>query len=140
MNTQDVPYAYLARPHWERDDVKVFPDLESLVAHCDDGLTFPGPDSVLVVAVYRDGSEVEVPKEAYSVPDPVSKAKAEDFIRWRSDPDAHSIRQFCGLFRANPDLPFEEQVAQCIETSPWRWKTSEELASSDAVSHGGKAL
>ena len=140
MNNQDQPYAYLARPYWERDDVKVFPDLESLVARCDDGLTFGGPDSIQVVAVYRDGREVKVPREVYSVPDTVSKAKAEDFIRWRSDPDASSIRKFRGLFRANPDSPFEEQVAQYIETSPWRWKTSEELASSDAVSHGGKAL
>ena len=140
VNNQDQPYAYLARPYWERDDVQVFPDLESLVARCDDGLTFRGPGSVQVMAVFRDGDEVEVPKEAYSFPEPVSKAKAEDFIRWRSDPDATSSRELCGLFRTNPDSPFEEQVAQYIETSPWRWKTSEELASSDAVSHGRKAL
>ena len=141
VNNQDEPYEYLARPYWERDDVKVFADLESLITRCDDGQTFGGPGSVQVTAVFRDGREVKVPREAYSVPDLVSKAKAKDFIRWRSDPDAPSIsRGFCGLFRANPDLPFEEQVAQYIETSPWRWKTSEELASSDAVSHGGKAL
>ena len=140
MSKQDQSYAYLARPHWERDDVKVFPNLESLVTCCDDGLTFPGPDSVLVMAVYRDGREVKVPREVYSVTDPVSKAEAEDFIRWRSDPDAPSFREVCGLFRANPDLPFDDQVDQYIDNSPWRWKTSEELASSDVVSHGGKAL
>ena len=105
MSKQDQSYAYLARPHWERDDVKVFPNLESLVTCCDDGLTFPGPDSVLVMAVYRDGREVKVPREVYSVTDPVSKAEAEDFIRWRSDPDAPSFREVCGLFRASPDLP-----------------------------------
>ena len=120
--------------------MKVFPNLESLVTRCDDGLTFPGPDSVLVMAVYRDGREVKVPREVYSVTDPVSKAEAEDFIRWRSDPDAPSFREVCGLFRANPDLPFDDQVDQYIDNSPWRWKTSEELASSDVVSHGGKAL
>ena len=133
MNNQDQPYAYLARPHWERDDVKVFPDLESLVTRCDDGRTFLGPGGVQVVAVYRDGDEVEVPKEAYSVPDPVSREQAEEFVRWRSG-------RLWGLLRADPDLPFEEQVAQYIDNPPWRWKTSEELASSDAVSHGGKAL
>ena len=140
MNNQDQPYAYLARPHWYRDDVKVFPDLESLVARCDDGQTFPGPDSVLVIAVYRDGREVNMPREVYSVPDPVSREKAEEFVRWRSEPDTSGLRHLRGLRRANPDLPFEEQVAQYIENSSWRWKTSEELASSDAVSHGGKAL
>ena len=133
MSSQDEPYAYLARPHWERDDVKVFPDLESLVARCDDGLTFPGPHSVLVMAVYRDGSEVKVPREVYSVQDPVSREQAEEFVRWCSE-------RLWGLRRADPDMPFEEQVAQYIENPPWRWKTSEELASSDAVSHGGKAL
>ena len=133
MNNQDQPYAYLARPDWERDDVEVFPDLESLVARCDDGLTFPGPHSVLVMAVYRDGREVEVSKEVYCVQDPVSREQAEEFVRWRSG-------RFRGLLRADSDLPFEEQVAQYIDNPPWRWKTSEELASSDAVSHGGKAL
>ncbi len=133
MNNQDQPYAYLARPHWYRDDVKVFPDLESLVACCDNGLTFSGPHSVLVIAVYRDGREVKVPREVYSFQDPVSREKAEEFVRWRS-------RRLRGLRRADPDLPFEEQVAQYMENPPWRWKTSEELASSDAVSHGGKAL
>ncbi len=136
MNNQDQPYAYLARPHWYRDDVKVFPDLESLVARCDDGQTFPGPHSVLVVACYRDGSEVKVPREVYSFQDPVSREEAELFVRQRLD----SGHIGWGLFRANTDSPFDEQVAQYIETSPWRWKTSEELASSDAVSHGGKAL
>ena len=136
MNNQDQPYAYLARPHWERDDVKVFPDLESLVTRCDDGQTFPGPHSVLVIAVYRDGREVKVPREVYSVPDPVSREKAEEFVR----ADSSDVRRLLGFRRADPDLPFEEQVAQYIDNPPWRWKTSEELASSDAVSHGGKAL
>ena len=140
MNNQDQPYAYLARPHWERDDVQVFPDLESLVARCDDGLTFPGPHSVLVVAVYRDGSEVNMPREVYCVQDPVSREQAEEVVRWRSEADISLDRRLRGLLRADPDLPFEEQVAQYIENPPWRWKTSEELASSDAVSHGGKAL
>ena len=116
--------------------MQVFPDLESLVARCDDGLTFPGPHSVLVMAVYRDGHEVEVPREMYSVPDPVSREKAEEFVRANSS----DVRRLLGFRRADPDLPFEEQVAQYIENPSWRWKTSEELASSDAVSHGGKAL
>ena len=140
MSNQDEPYAYLARPHWERDDVKVFPDLESLVTRCDDVQTFRGPGSVLVFAVYRDGREVKMPREAYSVPDPVSQEQAEEFVRRRAESDSGSITRMRGLLRSDPDLPFEEQVAQYIETSPWRWKTSEELASSDAVSHGGKAL
>ena len=133
MNNQDQPYAYLARPDWERDDVEVFPDLESLVTRCDDGLTFPGPHSVLVMAIYRDGSEVKVPREVYSVQDPVSREEAEEFVHCRS-------QWLRGLRGTDPDLSFEEQVAQYIENPPWRWKTSEELASSDAVSHGGKAL
>ena len=133
MNNQDEPYAYLAIPHWERDDVKVFPDLESLVTRCDDGLTFGGPGSIQVMAVYRDGREVKVPREVYSVPDPVSREQAEEFVRWRSE-------RLRGLRLADPVLPFEQQVAQYMENPPWRWKTSEELASSDAVSHGGKAL
>ena len=133
MNNQDQPYAYLARPYWERDNVKVFPDLESLVTRCDDGLTFGGPGSIQVMAVYRDGREVKVPWEVYSVSDPVSREQAEEFVRWRSE-------RLLGFRRADPDLPFEEQVAQYIDNPPWRWKTSEELASSDAVSHGGKAL
>ena len=128
VNNQDQPYAYLARPYWERDDVKIFPDLESLVTRCDDGLTFPGPLTVCVIAVYRDGREVKVPREVYSVSDPVSREQAEEFVRWRSER------------LADPDLPFEEQVAQYIDNPPWRWKTSGELASSDAVPHGGKAL
>ena len=140
MNNQDEPYAYLAVPHWERDDVKVFPDLESLVARCDDGLTFRGPGSVQVMAVFRDGREVEVPIEAYSVQDPVSQEQAEEFVRRRAESDSGSITRMRGLLRSDPDLPFEEQVAQYIETSPWRWKTGAELASSDAVAHGGKAL
>ena len=138
MNNQDQPYAYLARPYWERDDVQVFPDLASLVTRCDDGQTFPGPHSVLVMAVYRDGREVEAPKEVYSVPATVSREEAEDSVRADSSQD----RRLRGLRLADPDLPFEEQVAQYIENPPWRltWKTSEELASSDAVSHGGEAL
>ncbi len=128
MNNQDQPYAYLARPHWYRDDVKVFPDLESLVARCDDGQTFPGPHSVLVVACYRDGSEFKVTRNVYSVQDPVSREKAEEFVHGRS-------RWMRGVHGTDPFLPFEEQVAQYIETSPWRWKTAAELAS-----HGGKAL
>ena len=60
MNNQDQPYAYLARPYWERDDVKVFPDLESLVTRCDDVQTFPGPGSIQVMAVFRDGDDAAV--------------------------------------------------------------------------------
>ena len=121
MNNQDEPYAYLAVPHWERDDVKVFPDLESLVARCDDGLTFGGPGSIQVMAVYRDGREVKVPWEVYSVSDPVSREQAEEFVRWRSER--------LGVLRlVDPDLPFEEQVAQYMENLPWRWKTGAEVA------------
>ena len=133
MNNQGQPYAYLTRPHWERDDVKVFPDIQSLVTRCDDGQTFTGPGSVRVMAVYPDGRELEVPREVYSVPDPVSREKAEEFVRRRSDPAF-------GCLRSNPDLSFEDQVAKFIETSPWRWKSVKELASPDAVSHGGKPL
>ena len=136
MNNQDRPYAYLARPHLYRDDVKVFPDLNSLVTRCDDGRTFRGPDSVHVLAVYQDGREVEAPRDAYSVPDPVSREEAEAFVRWRSDPATGDARMLFGSFRSNPDASFEDQVTQYIENSPWRWKTAEEIE----CDHGGKAL
>ena len=113
--------------------MQVFPDLESLVARCDDGRTFPGPHGVLVMAVYRDGSEVKVPREVYSVQDRVSREEAEEFVQERS----RWLRRLPGT---DPDLSFEEQVAQYIGNPPWRWKTVEELASSNAVSHGGEAL
>ena len=128
-----APYAYLAKPHWERDEWKVFPDLQSLVTGSDEGQTFKGPDSIQVIAVYRDGHEIEVPRDAYSVSNPVSRKEAEAFIRWRSDPAAGSLRRLAGLLRANPDLPFEDQVAQYIENSPWRWKTAEELPAADSL-------
>ena len=86
MSEQDQPYAYLAKPHWHRDDVEVFPDLASLVTRCDAGKTFRGPDS---------------------------------------------LTRLRGAFRASPDLPFEDQVAQYIESSPWRWKCVEELISQE---------
>ena len=126
MNNQDQPYAYLARPHWYRDDVEVFPDVQSLVTRCDDGKTFRGPDGVKVMAVYRDGHEVEVPKEAYSVPDPASKEEAEAWVCERLKTGS----RFRGALRSNPDLSFEEQIEEYIKTSPWRWKTVKELASS----------
>ena len=131
------PYACLARPKWHRDDAKVFPDLESLVTTCDNNATFAGPDHFDVVTVYREGYEVDVPKEVYSVPDPVSKEEAESFIRKRLDSAPDSALRLRGAFRADPDLPFGEQVAQFIETSPWRWKTVAELECEDL---GGKAL
>ena len=135
MNNQDQPYAYLVRPHWHRDDVKVFPDLNSLVTRCDDGRTFSGPDSVQVMAVYQDGREVEALRDAYSVPDPASREEAEAFVLWRAEPD-HSHRRLAGSFRCDPDAPFEDQVTQYIENSPWRWKTLEEIERD----HGGNTL
>ena len=128
-----APYAYLAKPHWERDAWKVFPDLQSLAAGSDDGQTFKGPDSIQVIAVYRDGHETEVPRDAYSVSNPVTREEAEDFIRWRSGPAAGSSRRLAGLLRASPDRPFEDQVVQYIEKSPWRWKTAEELPEADSL-------
>ena len=136
MNNQDQPYAYLVRPHWHRDDVKVFPDLNSLVTRCDDGRTFSGPDSVQVMAVYQDGREVEAPRDAYSAPDPVSREQAEEFVRWRSDRSMSHIRRLVGSFRSNPDAPFKDQVTQYIENSPWRWKAAEEIE----CDHGGSML
>ena len=117
MSEQDQPYAYLAKPHWYRDNVEVFPDLASLVTRCDADKTFRGPDSVQIWAVYRAGKEVEVPKEVYSVPNPCSKEEAESFVQRRLDSDSDSLRRLAGLFRANPDLPFEDQVAQYVENS-----------------------
>ena len=124
---QDKPFAYVVRPHYERDDVKVYPDLESLVARCDEGLTMTGPDAVRVMAAYRDGREDEVPPDAYSVPEPVSRVEAEEFIRWRSEPGAPGFRKAAGCLRSNPELPLEDQVRAYIDNSPWRWKTPEEV-------------
>ena len=131
-DSEIAPYAYLAKPHWHRDEWKVFPDLQSLAAGSDDGQTFKGPDSIQVIAVYRDGREVEVPRDAYSVSNPVTTEEAEAFIRWRSDPASGSSRRLAGLLIANPDLPLKDQVVQYIEKSPWRWKTAEELAVDDS--------
>ena len=128
-----APYAYLAKPHWHRDEWKVFPDLQSLAAGSDDSQTFQGPESIQIVAVYRDGHETEVPRDAYSVSNPVTTEEAEAFIRWRSDPASGSSRRLAGLLRANPDLPFEDQVVQYIENSPRRWKTAEELPEADSL-------
>ena len=128
-----APYAYLAKPHWERDAWKVFPDLQSLAAGSDDGQTFKGPDSIQVIAVYRDGHETEVPRDAYSVGNPVTTEEAEAFIRWRSDPASGSSRRLAGLLIANPDLPLKDQVVQYIENSPRRWKTAEELPEADSL-------
>ena len=125
---EDRPFAYVARPHYERDEVRVYPDLETLVARCDEGRTMAGPDAVRVMAAYRDGREDEVSREAYSAPEPVSRKDAEEFIRWRSEPGASEVRKLVGCLRSNPDLPFEEQVKEYIENPPWRWKTAEEVA------------
>ena len=131
MSKKDEPYAYLAEPHWHRDDASVFPDLASLVTRSDAGKTFRGPDSVQIWAVYRDGKQVEVPKEAYSAPNPCSKEEAESFVRRRLDEEPGSLTRLRGAFRSDPDLPFENQVAQYIENSPWRWKRVEELISKE---------
>ena len=74
------------------------------------------------MAFSLDGSEVKVPREVYSVQDPVSREEAEEFVRWRS-------RRLRGLRGTDPDLSFEEQVAQYIENPPWRWKTSKSISS-----------
>ena len=63
----EKPFAYVVRPYYERDDVKVFPNLERLVAHCYKYQMMQGPDYVQVMAAYMDGREVEVRREAYSV-------------------------------------------------------------------------
>ena len=131
MSQHSQPFAYLAEPHWYRDNVEVFPDLASLVTRCDAGKTFRGPDSVQIWAVYRDGKEVEVPKEVYSVPNPCSKEEAESFVRRRLDSDPDSLTRLRGAFRSNPDLPFEDQLAQYIERSSWRWERVEELISQE---------
>ena len=129
----EYPFAYIARPFWERDDARVFPDLLSLVQRCDEDQTFSGPVSVRVMAVYPDGREEEVPQDAYSCPNPASREEAEAFVRWRQD--AGDEGSLFGSLRTDPNLPFDQQVAQYIENSPRRWKTAHEINGL-----GGKAL
>ena len=131
MIREAQPFAYVVRPHYERDDVKVYPDLENLVARCDEGLTMAGPEAVRVMAAHRDGHEDEVPRDAYSVPEPVSREEAEEFIRWRSEPGAPEVRKLVSCLRSNPALPLEEQVKEYIANPHWRWKTPEEIAAGD---------
>ena len=71
-----------------------------------------------------------MPREVYSVPD-LSREKAEEFVRWRSEP-AMAFGT-CGDYGANPDLPFEEQVAQYD-------RELMEYNRSRPYRHGGKAL
>ena len=130
---QDKPFAYVVRPHYERDQVMVFLDLERLVAQCDKYQMMQGPDYVQVMAAYMDGREVEVRREAYSVPAPASRAEAEEFIRWQSDPDGGKWRGAAGALRSNPELPFDDQVREYIDNSPWRWKTPEEITAGGSV-------
>ena len=125
MNNQ--PLVYVARPVWERDEVRVFSSLVSLVQGCNQGMRLKGPHWYRIFAFYADGQEVPVPEDRYTVVEPASRDEADDFVRWRSQESGSDLRRFAGMLRANPDLPLEEQVEEYIAKSPRRWKRLEEL-------------
>ena len=144
----ETPFAFLVRSLGNREDARVYPDLEHLVIECGRGQVLGKADRCGVLEVRSNGEELEVPRDRYSVATSVSRGEAEAAVlRCRPvmrSPGAgglvSTLRSLVKVFRSGPPPSLEDQVEAYLANGSWRWKTAQEMAEDEAGGQYGVSV
>ncbi len=113
------------------ESAKALPELVNMLR----GEWRSNPAIYVLEAEFTDHFCLLIPPELYAEPRECSRREAQNYVNNRIKSVKNAITKAEGIFLQNTGIercsfadPVEEQIADYIATTPWRWKSNDEIS------------